>query len=70
MAYFAVFKCRLCEKKFVDCMCNKETAEKAIYFCGSGFDLSGLDLNSLKKHQCENGGIGLADFQGFKKVDF
>lgn len=72
--YQTVYKCRLCGKKI-----NQEIPEQAeimvdgILGCGHKQEIyNHMDVCNLGKttlHNCEDGSLGLVDFQGFKKVE-
>lgn len=71
--YQAIYKCRLCGEIFTDsliseeedkCMEKLETG-KPIYRSISGRN----DISMFKPHLCKNGDNGMADFQGFRKVE-
>ena len=55
MTYQAIYKCRLCGEKFP----IKEKVEMN--------DVP--SLGEKKIHICDDGSIGVADFQGFKAVE-
>lgn len=72
--YRAIYKCRLCGKEFSDSLINEKEVKK----CAEAFwkgksiyrSISGRnDIPKEKFHLCENDSMGLADFQGFRKVD-
>lgn len=66
--YSALFKCRLCGETFITAGTgDRKTAEKAAIFAAIGEppEPNGPTLHDI--HICENGGIGIADFLGFKE---
>jgi hypothetical protein len=81
--YQAVYKCRLCGETFVNKGSmikdesddnfdeeNDTTVTDAIWDVISGADDydSCCDYSLIGTHCCQDGSIGIADFQGFKKA--
>jgi len=66
--YSALFKCRLCGETFTTAIAGgRKAAERAALFA-SMEKVSEPQAPTLHDiHICENGGIGIADFLGFKK---
>lgn len=66
MAYFGMYKCRLCGEKYIKC--SVSNAEMVIkHFIGLTTPNKALQqINLLDMHSCKGGNFGLADFQGFK----
>lgn len=69
--YRAVFKCRLCGETYTTCTCSeilaRRTAQNA---CDGIFDeLHGLAPQMNEIHNCSNGNIGIADFQGYELME-
>lgn len=66
--YISTYKCRLCGKVFA---CGKtytedESLKKIVKSC-TILPLFPTDTGNIP-HGCEDGSIGIADLQGFKKV--
>jgi len=57
--YKAVYKCRLCGETFRDDKWSEKEAKEM--FLENCHDI-------WMEHRCKNGSVGVADFQGFKKV--
>lgn len=66
--YSALFKCRLCGETFAASEAGgRKVAEKAAIFASMG-KVSEPQAPALHDiHICQNGGIGIADFLGFKE---
>ncbi len=66
--YGALFKCRLCGETFITAKTGgRKVAERAALFASMG-KVSEPQAPTLHDiHICENGGIGIADFLGFKE---
>jgi hypothetical protein len=66
----AIYKCRLCGKRFEEESCSGGIAFDATMTLTGQNDyyVDGCGIGSHLRwiHNCENGGIGLADFCGFK----
>lgn len=70
MEYKTVFKCRLCGECYESgCTGSQSVALQAtVCAClGKSFQPQSPDLT--EPHFCKNGDIGVADFQGFRKVE-
>lgn len=73
--YQAIYKCRLCGEEFTDSLISQEEIEKCLLVFEKGKTIyrsrSGrIDIYLRKGHySCKNGSYGLADFQGFRKVE-
>lgn len=73
--YKAVYKCRLCGEMHFDSLISENEAEKCLrafergkmrYKSNSGRN----DIYKYKGHYyCNDGSLGIADFQGFKKTE-
>ncbi len=68
--YKALFKCRLCGKTFI----NSETSNEIVALNAAIKAIFGKMSEPLVPtlydiHICDNGGIGIADFIGFRKDD-
>ncbi len=62
--YQAIYKCRLCGEEFSleqDINALDEKYENYLWINFSKIPLT--------KHSCQDGSLGLADFQGFKKAE-
>ena len=67
--YIAIHKCRLCAKIIEGCHTGKCIASKEIFnvACTGRSELvQGPWL--VESHVCDDGSMGITDFQGFKKV--
>lgn len=73
MKYKAVYKCRLCGKKFGETIGLKNSKIKAMSFGKQIFIVDNcLNANAFdirNQHDCEDGSIGFADFQGIVKIN-
>lgn len=66
--YSALFKCRLCGETFTASEAGgRKVAEKAAIFASIGKSSEPQAPTLHDIHICENGGIGIADFLGFKE---
>lgn len=71
--YVAVYKCRLCGEIFYDSLISEE-AEKCLmaFEKGKSYYLSHSGRNNVSRYKghyyCKDGSLGVADFQGFRKV--
>lgn len=66
----AVYKCRLCGKRYFDGETNRSTAIAFIAGLTTNeyFEIDEqLGISRTDIHNCEDGSLGFADFQGFKK---
>ena len=66
--YSALFKCRLCGETFIAAEAGgRKAAERAAIYASMGkvSEEQAPDLHDI--HICEDGGIGIADFLGFKE---
>ena len=72
--YVAVYKCRLCGETQTDSLISEHEAKKCLKAFERGkmrySSCSGRnDIYKYKGHYyCNDGSLGVADFQGFKKV--
>ena len=72
--YQAVYKCRLCGATHADSLISEDEAEKCLKMFERGkmrykSDSRRNDVYKYKGHYyCKDGSLGIADFQGFKKV--
>lgn len=65
--YLAIFKCELCGETFVAAeMDDRERAQRAALFASKGGQSEPNAPTLCDIHICDNGGIGLAKFVGFK----
>jgi hypothetical protein len=68
--YQAVYKCRICGGETSGCCTDSEsTAMREIW----NLKVNALSEQSahphmIETHHCKDGSIGVADFQGFKKI--
>ena len=69
--YYTKYKCRLCGETFtVEATHSKDVVMKCMLHA-----LNGIEYKELMKpelytaHFCNNGNVGVADFQGFKLRD-
>lgn len=69
-SYDALFKCRLCGETFATSTAGgRKAAEKAAIYASMG-EVSEPQAPALHDiHICDNGGIGIADFIGFKEME-
>lgn len=72
--YQAIYKCRLCGEKYIGAKIdNKNVAfygmrvliRKECFYSKS----SGIGVHRIDCHTCKDGSFGMADFQGFRKVE-
>lgn len=69
MPYLGMYKCRLCGKEYEACVTGSSDIVVK-HFIGLETPVKQLQQVTLTgMHSCEDGSYGLADFQGFKKVD-
>lgn len=71
--YQAVYKCRLCGEKLTERTVSEDEARSinaALNVYGHTRYIN-CDMNLFKNitHACEDGSYGIADFQGFKKME-
>ena len=66
--FVAIYKCRLCEKIEEAHHTGKTLATHYLQNAILGQVLNPTHPHMIEPHQCDNGSIGIADFQGFKKV--
>lgn len=59
--YKKVFKCCLCGEVFVSGYVRSEYAVRDAFTFSKVWEI-------IEPHNCENGDVGVAKFQGFKKV--
>lgn len=66
----AIYKCRLCGESFVFQPRNIDSKMAESYIDGYLRPLMSFNVEMQKeeKHRCPDGGFGIADFQGFRKV--
>lgn len=70
MQYQAIYKCRMCGEYDFGCKAGEIIVIRCMHQVTKGFDSRELLCPSITEmHYCEDGSYGLADFQGFKKVD-
>lgn len=69
MKYLAIFKCRLCGECYEErCTSSKSDALQATICACLGKTLQSQAPVLTDAHYCDNGDIGVSDFQGFRKV--
>ena len=72
--YVAVYKCRSCGRTHTDSLISEKEAEKCLMMFEKGkmHYSSRSGRNDIYKHKghyyCPDGSLGIADFQGFRKV--
>lgn len=72
--YVCVYKCRLCGEVFTDSLISEDEAKKCLmmFETGKTYYPSRSGRNNVSKHKghywCSSDSLGIADFQGFKKV--
>jgi hypothetical protein len=66
--YVAIYKCRLCGKNIEAHRTGRAIAVKSLHIAISGNVISPMNPHMIEPHWCDNGDIGIADFQGFKKA--
>lgn len=71
MEYHSTFKCRLCGEIYEGgCTSSKRIAEQSIMLTCLGLPSPQPQAPGMTEvHSCKDGSLGVADFQGFKKVD-
>ncbi|MDE7242882.1 MAG: hypothetical protein K2O18_02745 [Oscillospiraceae bacterium] len=70
MEYRTIFKCRLCGETYEGgCTGNENVALRAVIFACMGKSSEPQAPTLTEAHSCMNGDIGVADFQGFRKVE-
>jgi hypothetical protein len=68
--YTAIFKCRLCGEVYKSgCTAGKEVAMNAAIGASQGIPLVMQQPSLTEVHFCTDESWGIADFQGFRKVD-
>lgn len=71
--YQAIYKCRLCGKKFESAVTTSaDIAIRHMVSITTGHDpleFIGAPVTKTYMHSCIDGSMGLADFLGFKKVE-
>lgn len=71
MEFRATYKCRLCGKTYT-CTCtgSEDTAYKSVIeLTALGYSTEPLAPTMTAPHLCPSGSWGIADFQGWEKVD-
>lgn len=66
--YVAIYKCRMCRETIEAHRTGESMAMKYAHGAISGNVFYPMDPHMVEPHRCDNGDIGIADFQGFKKV--
>lgn len=66
MAYYGMYKCRLCGETYIRCSVpDKDIAVR--HFIGLTNPIKTFkQIETIDMHSCKNGNLGLADFQGFE----
>lgn len=72
--YEAIYKCRLCGELFGDGFAGEDIAYMSVSTLVAFNEPKNETITNITKHHrnihtCKNGSYGLADFQGFKKVE-
>lgn len=67
--YRAIFKCRLCGCIYTGGIAGRTTAAASATCACLGDRLIPQAPRMNEIHYCENGDIGIADFQGFKQME-
>lgn len=70
-AFEAIYKCRLCGETFNSGVTGKTIAHATLIGFATNVDTSKITGNKIplnEMHYCEDGSLGFADFQGFRKV--
>lgn len=72
--YQAIYKCRLCGEKYEGCVTKSETLAMTFIYGIRNKEYfqpiaSEIGIHKTECHNCQNGSFGLADFQGFNKVE-
>lgn len=66
--YQAIYKCRLCGEEYGSARTSAKIARsETAMIVVDGLGIYGTRLHSM--HNCNDGSYGMADFQGFRKVD-
>lgn len=70
--YKAIYKCRLCGKEFEYCRAGEVIAQAltvalAVNGTTEHVRYNG-NLHTHTTHECDDGSLGIADFQGFQKI--
>ncbi len=68
--YKAIYKCRLCGEKFRiknDKLYKEKAAVRKIWKLSMNIPYTANNIE-FEIHSCQDGSLGVADFQGFKKV--
>ncbi len=70
MEYRTVFKCCLCGESYEGGRTGSEAValQSAIRAC-LGIPSQSQAPTMTEVHSCRDGGLGVADFQGFRKID-
>lgn len=71
--YKAIYKCRLCGEEFEDCTTGEDIVQAvnvALSVVGHTNHVKfARNIYKNTTHYCEDGSLGFADFQGFKKIE-
>ena len=66
--YIGVYKCRLCGETFTEGHTGMALARATVLgLCSNPKSTAFPSMRNI--HYCQNGGFGMADFQGWKKGD-
>lgn len=64
------YKCRRCHEVFTTLQCEYEEAEKILFTSvNPGIGEGKTAFNLISMHTCNDGGGGVMDLVGFRKVD-
>lgn len=66
--FIALYKCRLCSKTEEAHHTGEAKAIQSMHAAISGNVFNSMDPHMVEPHWCDNGDIGIADFQGFRKA--
>lgn len=70
MKYRTIFKCRLCGEIYEGgCTGSQSVAMQAITLACLGILSQPQAPTLIEPYSCKNGDFGVADFQGFRKVE-
>jgi len=70
MEFHSIYKCRLCGKEYASgCTRNKTIALNSMIGASQNIPLVVQQPTLTDTHYCDDGSYGIADFQGFRKVE-
>lgn len=69
--YHSIFKCRLCGYRYASgCIYTKEIMVRTVMDgCFRNVLLMPNAPSIIEMHSCQDGSVGVADFQGFRRVN-